>query len=73
MLMTPPPGYTTTAQNQQNTQLLGKPGQPGVGSAMPASPALRPPSMPGMFPNQLADASAHQAQMRNVMKLLQGR
>lgn len=64
MLMAPPPGYTTTSKNQQNNQLLGKPG-PAVGKP---SPAMNPATLPNsLSPNPLM---APPPQIQNILNML---
>lgn len=67
MLMLPPPGFDTTALNQQSNQLLGKPGMPGVGKP---SPAMKSPAQtPGLSSNPLSSANAS-PMVQYIMKLL---
>ncbi len=69
MLMTPPPGYDTTAVNQQYNSLLGRP----VPSNAPngARVGSMAPGMPALSSNPLAGGSAAQ-RMQALVKLLQG-
>lgn len=78
MLMLPPPGFDTTAVNQQSNQLLGKPGMPGTGHPIPAgsktvgSPAMKAPfnmTQQSMSPNPLQNSNMNPI-MRIITQLL---
>ena len=78
MLMTPPPGYSTTGYspatiNRQSTQRLGMPGIQGAGitGTKPSSGAFTP-TVPGLSSNPLSGMSVKPLgeQQQNTAALL---